>query len=75
VSAVSPLRTAPAEITGETTELVAVDTSVFDELYDLEVSSGSLPDVRGDGIAVSSDEGLASATPSTSASPTAPPRR
>ena len=57
VAAVSPLRTAPAEIDGSATDLVAVDTGTIDRLYDLEVTAGSMADVGGDGIAVSEDHG------------------
>ena len=42
----SPRSTAP------TTDIIAVDTAVFDGLYDLEVSAGRLADVAGDGVAV-----------------------
>ena len=58
VEETSPLRTAPAEIDGSTTDLVAVDTATIDRLYDLEVTAGSMADVRGDGIAVSDDHGV-----------------
>ena len=59
VDVLSPLRTSAAEIDGATTDLVAVDTGVFDQLYDLEVTAGSLADVGEGGIAVSEDEELA----------------
>ena len=51
VEAVSPLRRAPAEVAGSTTDLVAVDTATIDRLYDLEVVAGSMADVAGDAIA------------------------
>jgi putative ABC transport system permease protein len=51
----SPMRTAPAELAGSTTTLLAFDTRVIDDLYDLEVSAGTLADVHDGGIAVSSN--------------------
>ena len=39
---------ASPSIDGATTNLLAVDTTTFDGLYDLEVSAGSLTDVTGD---------------------------
>ncbi len=44
VAVMSPLRSAPAEVDGSTTDVMAVDTAVIDELYDLEVSRGSIAD-------------------------------
>jgi putative ABC transport system permease protein len=35
---------------------MAVDTAVIDELYDLDVSSGSMASVHGDGVAVTADK-------------------
>ncbi len=62
VEVISPVRDTPAEVDGDASQLTAVDTAVFDELYDLEVASGALEQVGGDGIAISSeiadDEGL-----------------
>ena len=42
VDLLSPLRSAPAEVDGSTTDVMAVDTAVIDELYDLEVTRGSI---------------------------------
>lgn len=55
VEAMSPLRTAPAEVDGAGASLLAVDTAVFDQLYDLDVTEGSLADVQGDGVAVQAE--------------------
>lgn len=55
VEAISPLRTAPAEVDGTGTSVLSVDTTVIDTLYDLEVASGSLADVVGESVAVASD--------------------
>jgi putative ABC transport system permease protein len=52
VETLSPLRDAVGEVDGSTTDVLAVDTAVFDELYDFEVSAGSMVDVHGDGVAV-----------------------
>ncbi|QGG94390.1 ABC transporter permease [Actinomarinicola tropica] len=63
VELISPVRDTPAEVDGVGSQLTAVDTAVFDELYDLELSSGALDRVGDDGVAISSDmatdEGLA----------------
>jgi putative ABC transport system permease protein len=63
VDSISPLRSAPAEVQGAATSVVAMDTGVLDRLYEIEVTAGSLADVHGDGIAVkdttAADEGLA----------------
>jgi putative ABC transport system permease protein len=62
VAVMSPLRSAPAEVDGSTTDVMAVDTTVIDELYDLKVSRGSITEVHGAGVAVTAnkarDEGL-----------------
>lgn len=55
---VSPLRTSVVEVDGSTVSVNAVDTAVFDELYDLKVSSGRLADVVGDTVAVDADRAL-----------------
>lgn len=55
VEVLSPVRVAPAEVDGSAGEVVALDTSVFDRLYDLEVSAGALADVGPGGVAVQSD--------------------
>lgn len=51
----SPMRSAPVELAGTTTTVLGFDTAVIDDLYDLEISAGSMADVHDDGIAVSSD--------------------
>jgi len=62
VGLISPLRAGVAGVDGATTELIAVDTAVFDELYDLEISAGDLADVTGESVAVTAgratDSGL-----------------
>ena len=62
VDLVSPVRSAPAEVDGSTTDVMAVDTAVIDELYDLEVTGGSIASVHGDAVAVTAvkaaEEGL-----------------
>jgi putative ABC transport system permease protein len=55
IEAVSPLRTAPVDLDGSSTELNAVDTSVIDRLYDLDLVEGSLVAVTGNAIAVDVD--------------------
>ena len=56
------MRSAPAEVDGSTTDVMAVDTAVIDELYDLEVTRGSIASVHGDAVAVTAvtadEEGL-----------------
>jgi putative ABC transport system permease protein len=55
VELVSPFRSVPVIIEDNTTEVMAVDTTVIDGLMDLEVITGALTDVHGDGLALSSD--------------------
>jgi len=55
VELVSPFRSVPVIIEDNTTEVMAVDTTVIDGLMDLEVITGALTDVYGDGLALSSD--------------------
>ncbi|MGK2930075.1 MAG: ABC transporter permease [Acidimicrobiales bacterium] len=55
IETMSPLRTAPAEIDGSSASLLAVDTTVFEQLYDLDITAGSLADVNGDGVAVQAE--------------------
>ncbi len=52
VEVISPMRSTPVNIAEGSTEVLAVDTAVIDELMDLEVVEGSLPDVHGDSIAL-----------------------
>ena len=59
VETFSPVRTAPVQIDGANKSVTGVDTTVFEELYDLEVTAGSLADVRGDRIAVRTDDATA----------------
>jgi putative ABC transport system permease protein len=58
----SPVRVATAEVDGSATQVTAVDTGTFDELYDLEVTTGSLAGVRDGGFALpttdAADRGL-----------------
>ncbi|MGH2684294.1 MAG: ABC transporter permease, partial [Actinomycetota bacterium] len=63
VERMSPMRSAPVEVEGGTTDVLAMDTSVLDQLYDLELTAGSLDAVKGDGVALKAqdadDKGLA----------------
>jgi putative ABC transport system permease protein len=63
VATLSPERVTQADVDGSTTDVVALDTAVIDELYDLEISGGSITDVHGDGVALdagkAADDGLA----------------
>ncbi len=52
VDLVSPVRSAPAEVEGSTSDVMAVDTAVIDDLYDLDVTGGSIALVHGDAVAV-----------------------
>jgi putative ABC transport system permease protein len=54
VELVSPFRSVPVTIEDNATELMAVDTTVIEGLMDLEVTTGALTDVHGDGLALSS---------------------
>jgi putative ABC transport system permease protein len=54
VELVSPFRSVPVTIEDNATELMAVDTTVVDGLMDLEVTTGAITDVHGDGLALSS---------------------
>ncbi len=55
VDAVSPMRSTPVRLGGGSTVLLAFDTSTLDQVLDLDVTAGSLADLRGDGIAVKAD--------------------
>lgn len=55
VDELSPLRSAPAEVDGSATEVMALDTAVIDALYDLKVSAGAITSVHGDGVAVAAN--------------------
>ena len=55
VATVSPLRSSLVEVGDTSTEVTAVDTAVIDEVMDLDVTSGSMAEVTGDGIAVLAD--------------------
>jgi putative ABC transport system permease protein len=59
VAARSPLRTAAAEVGGSVTDVMAVDTTVIDELYDLQVTRGAMTSVRGATAAVTYDHATA----------------
>ena len=52
VDLVSPVRSASAEVDGSTSDVMAVDTAVIDDLYDLDVTGGSIALVHGDAVAV-----------------------
>ena len=54
VDLVSPIRVSPVAVGDSTTQIAGLDTSVFDRLYDLEVTSGSLAAVTPGKVAVSS---------------------
>ena len=51
---VSPIRVSPVAVGDSTTQIAGLDTAVFDRLYDLEVTSGSLAAVTPGKVAVSS---------------------
>ena len=63
IGLVSPVRSAPADVDGSTTDVMAVDTGTIDDLYDLKVTSGAMTAVQGAATAVAlttaQDEGLA----------------
>ena len=52
----SPFRSTPAEVDGRSAELQAVETSTIDQMFDLKVTEGSLPDVGDGELAVRADE-------------------
>ena len=54
VDLVSPIRVSPVAVGDSTTQIAGLDTAVFDRLYDLEVTSGSLAAVTPGKVAVSS---------------------
>ena len=54
VDLVSPIRVSPVAVGDATTQIAGLDTSAFDRLYDLEVTSGSLAAVTPGHVAVSS---------------------
>jgi putative ABC transport system permease protein len=56
VALLSPVRSAPAEVDGSTTDVMALDPTVIDELYDLKVTSGSITSVHGGAVAVTADK-------------------
>jgi putative ABC transport system permease protein len=56
VAAMSPLRSAPAEVAGSVTDVMAIDTGVIDQLYDLKVTSGAIASVQGAAAAVTANE-------------------
>ena len=56
VETVSPVRTTQVRIGDATTSVVAVDTSVFDQLYDLDVTAGDLHEVTTGAVAVHADD-------------------
>ncbi|MGH9132620.1 MAG: ABC transporter permease [Ilumatobacteraceae bacterium] len=55
VELVSPIRVSPVAIGDGTSQIAGLDTSLFDRLYDLEVTRGSLAAVTSGSVAVSSD--------------------
>ena len=48
------VRVAPAEVAGSSTEVMGIDTTVGDDLYDLKVTRGATEAI-GDGVAVAAD--------------------
>jgi len=52
VEAISPSRMTSAEVSGSTTPVMGLDTSVIDSLYDLGVTGGSIAAVRDGAVAV-----------------------
>ena len=55
VDASSPMRSAPVQMGGESTQVLAFDTANLDEVLDLDVTAGSLDEVTDGGIAVKAD--------------------
>jgi putative ABC transport system permease protein len=55
VELLSPRRVAPVETDAGTTEVTGVDTAVIDELVDIEVIEGAMPDVTDGSVAISTD--------------------
>ncbi len=56
VELVSPLRSIAATVDGGTTDVTAFDTTVIEGLVDFGVTAGSIADVHGDGVALSTDK-------------------
>jgi putative ABC transport system permease protein len=56
VEIVSPIRVSAVAVGDTTTQLAGLDTAVFDRLYDVEVTSGSLDSVTPGMVAVASDK-------------------
>jgi putative ABC transport system permease protein len=56
VAAVSPFRSTPTEVDGRSAELQAVETSTFDQMFDLKITEGSLPEVGDGELAVRAKE-------------------
>ena len=59
VESLSPVRSAAAEVDGSGTTVIAVDAGAIEDLYDLEVLSGSLDGVEAGGVGVQSDDATA----------------
>jgi len=59
VETMSPLRSSTIGTETGPSEVMALDTATIDGLMDLEVSSGSITDVHGDGLALASDHATA----------------
>ncbi|HEY6533069.1 MAG TPA: FtsX-like permease family protein [Acidimicrobiales bacterium] len=55
VDQVSPLRSVPATVGAGSTEVTAFDTTVIEDLVDFGVVAGSIEDVHGDGLGLSTD--------------------
>jgi putative ABC transport system permease protein len=56
VELLSPVRSAPAEVDGSTADVMALDTTVVDELYDLKVTDGAIASVQDGAVAVTADK-------------------
>ncbi len=56
VEIVSPIRVSAVAVGDTTTQVAGLDTAVFDRLYDVEVTSGSLDSVTPGMVAVASDK-------------------
>jgi putative ABC transport system permease protein len=63
VAAVSPVRSTPVGVGTGSTDVVAVETSTIDRLFDLKVTAGKITDVKGASIAMkakkAADDGVA----------------
>ncbi len=55
VESLSPRRSIPATVEGGTSEITAFDTTTLEDIADVGTTAGDIEDVRGDGLALSTD--------------------